>query len=105
MAQTRQAPSLIPAFGSIEEEAEFWDTHDSTDFEGEWEPVDVEVSPSLRNRFFVRAEVDQTTLRRVRELARAQNLETGDLVRRWIEEGLARAADAPASPHDPSHGA
>lgn len=30
---------LIPSFRSIEEEAEFWDTHDTVDFEDEWELV------------------------------------------------------------------
>jgi hypothetical protein len=109
MAQTPQAPSRVPVFGSIEEEAEFWDTHDSTEFEEEWEPVEVEISPTLRNRFFLRAEVDETTLRRVRELARSHGLEAGDLVRRWIEDGLTRASattvsvdDTVASPTRPS---
>ena len=36
--------SRIPDFASLEEEAEFWDTHDSTEFEDEWEPVDLEVA-------------------------------------------------------------
>ena len=31
----------IPDFSSIEEEAAFWDTHDTTDFEEEFHPVTV----------------------------------------------------------------
>ena len=31
--------SRIPSFQGIEEEAEFWDTHDSTEFEDEFEQV------------------------------------------------------------------
>lgn len=31
--------SRIPAFSSTEEEAEFWDTHDSAEFEDEFETV------------------------------------------------------------------
>jgi hypothetical protein len=31
----------IPKFASIEEEAVFWDTHDTTEFEDEFEEVEV----------------------------------------------------------------
>jgi hypothetical protein len=35
----RHAKSRIPTFSTIEEEAEFWDTHDITEFEDELELV------------------------------------------------------------------
>lgn len=31
--------SRIPEFKNIREEAEFWDTHSTTEFEDEWEPM------------------------------------------------------------------
>lgn len=37
----------IPAFNSIEEEAEFWDTHDFTDFRDLTEPVELTVGPEF----------------------------------------------------------
>ena len=37
----------IPAFASIEEEAAFWDSHDTTDFENEFEPAEVTFAPEL----------------------------------------------------------
>ena len=38
--QTEKAvTSRIPHFATIEEEAEFWDTHDTTEFEDEFEEV------------------------------------------------------------------
>ena len=39
VSNDKNAKSRIPHFNSIEEEAEFWDTHDSTEFEDEWEEV------------------------------------------------------------------
>jgi CopG antitoxin of type II toxin-antitoxin system len=36
-----EAHGAIPAFNNIEEEAEFWDTHDTTEFEDEFKPVKV----------------------------------------------------------------
>lgn len=100
MPNPLHAPSRIPVFGSIEEEAEFWDTHDSTDFEDEWEPVDVEVSPTLHSRFFLRAEVDRATLRRVRESARDRGLTSDELVGRWVVDGLAREDSGEADAQD-----
>jgi hypothetical protein len=39
--------SLVPEFKSYAEEAEFWDTHDITEFEDETHPVEVRfVRPS-----------------------------------------------------------
>lgn len=45
-----QKKSRIPEFKSIEEEAEFWDTHDITDFLDELEPAEFELSPELRRK-------------------------------------------------------
>jgi len=44
-----EAYGRIPAFNSIEEEADFWDTHDFTDFAEEWRPVEVTVGGELAN--------------------------------------------------------
>ena len=48
--------SRIPTFPTIEEEAEFWDTHDTTEFEDEWERVNLEVARPLRHGLTVRLE-------------------------------------------------
>jgi hypothetical protein len=37
-----QKKSQIPEFKTIAEEAAFWDTHDTTDFEDEFEEIEVE---------------------------------------------------------------
>ena len=44
---TNQQPNRIPDFSSIEEEAAFWDTHDTTDFEEEFHPVTVHFDEHL----------------------------------------------------------
>lgn len=44
---TNQQPKHIPDFSSIEEEAAFWDTHDTTDFEEEFHPVTVHFDKQL----------------------------------------------------------
>ena len=43
--------SRIPKFSSIEEEAKFWDMHDSTEFEDEFKPVQVRFAKNLSQGF------------------------------------------------------
>lgn len=88
-SQTQQ--SRIPAFASIQEAAEFWDTHDSTDFEDEWEPVDVEFAPDLRHRRIVEITLDDETAEALFALARQHGVRSADLALPWLKEGLARA--------------
>jgi len=46
---TRQrAPSRVPAFQSVQEAAEFWDTHSMADFEDWWEPTDLTFAPDVK---------------------------------------------------------
>jgi hypothetical protein len=40
----------IPSFNNIEEEAEFWDTHDFTDYWEESRPVENPIDPALRKQ-------------------------------------------------------
>ena len=91
MVKAERTRSRIPIFGSIDEEADFWSTHDSTEFEDEFEPVDVEVSPHLRNRFVLTVEVDAATWDRLRDLAQRHGLRRSELAREWVLEGVARA--------------
>ena len=37
----------IPKFKTLEEEAEFWNTHDTADFEDEFKPVQVHFAKNL----------------------------------------------------------
>ena len=60
-----EAHGSIPAFTSYEEEAEFWDTHDFTDFQAETEPAKV-VAP---RGFSAKVAVDN-------RLARSKVIET-----------------------------
>jgi len=43
----RETNSRIPKFSSYEEEAEFWDTHDTEEFADELEEVEVKFHPPL----------------------------------------------------------
>ena len=79
----------IPTFTSVKEEAEFWDTHDITEFLGEleivsgvYEPVEgekktvmtIRIAPSLKEE--------------VEKVAQSYDISTSSLVRMWIVDKL-----------------
>ena len=84
--QKERKKSRIPEFKTIEEEAEFWDTHDTTDYEDEFKPVKVRFADKLFDR--VTIPVDADTLAQLDALAREQELNATALARRWVLERL-----------------
>jgi hypothetical protein len=91
MSQVRQATSRIPQFESVQEEAEFWDTHSTTEFEDEWEPVEVAVPLEVSSEYFVEITFDKVTWRRLRDFARQRGVRVSDLAKEWVMDGFERA--------------
>ena len=82
----RSTKSRIPEFKSIEEEAEFWDTHDTTDYEEEFRPIKVRFAKNLSHGLTIR--LDPETLEKVRREAREKGIGPTTLVRMWVLEHL-----------------
>ena len=74
-------------FKSLEEAGEFWDTHDSGDYEEYF--VDVDCKVDLKQRTIV---VDSSLYNQVRAIAKKKRIPTNKLVSRWIKEKLRSAA-------------
>jgi predicted DNA binding CopG/RHH family protein len=85
--------SHIPEFANYQEEAEFWDTHDTTDFEDEFKPVRVRFAKNLSEGITIR--LDQATLQKVRQVARDKGIGPTTLMRIWIMERLEELQAAP----------
>ncbi|MCE7939329.1 MAG: hypothetical protein DYG90_12250 [Chloroflexi bacterium CFX6] len=83
-AQTR--PSRIPEFASREEEAEFWDNHDFSEFEDELKSVKVRFAKRLSQGLAVR--FDEETLEALRTQAKRKGIGPTTLVRMWVIERL-----------------
>ena len=79
-------PSRIPEFASIEEEAAFWDTHSTTDYEDEFKPVRARFAKGLSMGVTIR--FDPETLRRLRAIAQEQGIGPTTLIRMWVLERL-----------------
>lgn len=82
----RRLKSRIPEFRNIEEEAEFWDTHDTTDYENEFKPINVRFAKNLSEGITIR--LDPETLKVLRARAHERGIGPSTLARMWILERL-----------------
>lgn len=80
--QTEQIPE---EFESYEEAAEFWDTHDTTDYDTEFETVEAEVKLE-RRRFEI--EIDADLMPVLTEQAHKQGVKVKNVVSDILREKL-----------------
>lgn len=87
----------IPDFKSMIEEAEFWDTHDSEDYQ--WEPVtDIKFSKNLESVYIggaksvkskvVQMRLDAETISAMEKVARQKGVGTSTAARMLLRERL-----------------
>ncbi len=88
--------SQIPTFTSREEEAEFWDTHDTADFESEFERTTVRFAKNLSQGITVRFTAE--TLETLRATAHKKGIGPTTLTRMWILERLEAIDQGTAAP-------
>src|SRR5438093_13715089 len=93
----RKTKSRIPEFKNYEEEATFWDTHDTTDFEDEFKPVKVRFAKNLSEGITIR--FDTQTLNELRTRAQEKGIGPTTLARMWV---LERLRDQPRAQRRPT---
>ena len=74
----------IPKFKSLEEEARFWDAHDSTDFLGELKPAKLEF-PKPRKKL-VSMRMPESEIVALKRIAARKGLGYQTLIRMWVTE-------------------
>ena len=72
-------------FKTYEEAAEWFDTHDMSDYQDRMRPVDFHFD-LRKNRDWV--ELEREIAKSVRKLAKKQNVPTRKLVNEWLKERL-----------------
>lgn len=95
----KRAKSRIPDFKTIQEEAEFWDTHSTTEFEDEWEPMEGPLEVLMyraapKKALTVRLEPDLIAM--LGDLARTKGVGSSTLARMWIMDQLRSARVRPS---------
>jgi len=92
----------IPEFKSEEEEALFWDEHDTTEFIEEFEPAEVEIAPELKDKILSKRELKKAVTLRlepsqieaIKKIAAKKGLPYQTLIRMWLTEKIAKEKNA-----------
>jgi hypothetical protein len=75
----------LPQTDSIQELAQFWDTHDVTDFEDELEEV---TEPVFERRSVIALDLDSAEAEAVKRLAELEGVADAELIRVWVREKI-----------------
>lgn len=83
-----KAHGPIPAFSSYEEEAEWWDIHDTgaPEFEGVFTPVEVRSTRNYTKQLMFR--VDEETDSELERIAEERGMKKATLVRKVVKDWL-----------------
>jgi predicted DNA binding CopG/RHH family protein len=79
--------SKLPKTDSIQELAEFWDTHDLTDFEDELEEV---AEPVFVRGAAIKVPLESGEVAAVEQMAQAKGVSREELIRAWVLQKLTR---------------
>ena len=75
----------LPQTDSIQELAQFWDTHDLADFEDALEEVS---EPVFERRTVIPLNLESAEAEAVKRLAEAKGIADADLIRAWVREKI-----------------
>ena len=85
----KQIDPIPEEFASYEEAAEFWDTHDTTDYLDNFETVAVEAK--LKHRRY-EVEIDEELMKALTEQAQKRGIAVSQLVSEMLKEKIRPAA-------------
>ncbi len=80
--------SKPPRTDSIQELAEFWDTHDLTDFHEELEEV---AAPIFERGHAIQVHLESREAEAVQQMAQAKGVSGEELIRSWVVQILNRS--------------
>jgi predicted DNA binding CopG/RHH family protein len=83
----KKAPKPLPHFKNLEEEVEFWETHDLTDYREYWREVK-DVKIELAHRRF---RLEEELAEKIDKLARQRGVSSETLVHLWLQQKLSEA--------------
>lgn len=81
--------SKTPDFKSLEEAAEYWDTHSFADHLEETEPVEIEVCLDKRR---ILLEIDHDLSEKLKKIAKKKKQSYDKLINSWVREKIIQEA-------------
>jgi hypothetical protein len=87
MAENKITKNPLPeTFDTFEEMAEFWDTHDITDYEEYLTPVEVSVATHPRHKYVIT--LSDTLDAALRKIQQKEGVPLNTLINLWVQEKL-----------------
>jgi hypothetical protein len=87
MAENNPTKDPLPeTFDTFEEMAEFWDTHDVTDYEEHLTPVEVNVSTQPRHEYVIT--LSDTLDSALHKIQQKEGVSLNTLINLWVQEKL-----------------
>jgi len=80
----------IPKFTSEQEEAEFWDTHDSIEYVEDTEPMEVSFVDARPAKKLISVRMEPTAIEKLKVVAQQKGIGYQTLMRMWVMERLAQ---------------
>lgn len=77
----------LPKNNSIEELADFWDTHYLTEFEDQLEEVK---DPVFERETLIYIGLQPQEIKKVKEMAKAQGMDYRELIKQWVVEKVSQ---------------
>lgn len=95
MAKTKPKEKKLPDMSGWNDEqiAEFWETHDSTDYLDQMEDVEIKLEIPQDYRV-ISLRLEARDIEQAKRLARRKGVPYTVLLRMWIKEKLAQTAEA-----------
>ncbi|MEZ4734554.1 MAG: CopG family antitoxin [Caldilineaceae bacterium] len=91
MAESKAMMAKLPQFTTEQEEAEFWDSHDSTDFLNDTEEVDVLFVDARPTKKQISLRLDPTAIDQIKRIAKTKGIGYQTLIRMWVMEQLQKS--------------
>ncbi len=74
----------LPNFKTLNEEAEFWESHSLTEYLDELEDVQFEIELSPEDSYLT-IQVTPALIKTLRDVAKSRGLSIRDLLKQWVE--------------------
>ena len=88
MAENKRQVQELPKFATEQEEADFWDTHDSTEYLGATEPVAATFVDARPPKQQISLRLEPAVIERLKKVAQSKGIGYQTMIRMWVMERL-----------------
>lgn len=78
----------LPKFKNIKEEAEFWDSHDVTDYLAHDKPIKAVYKPKVERKETMSIRMSPSLKKEVDKIAKGYDISSSSLLRMWVVDGI-----------------